>query len=67
VQQQQQQAIHAKGSEMVRQKLLSGTTWEGSLNCKRKTGDFVPLESKAIPVQVIAKRSVQARNPIQSL
>ena len=31
-------------------KLQSGKTWEGPINCSRKTGDFVALNSRVIPV-----------------
>lgn len=41
-----------KGSDSVRDKLKAGSSWEGTLNCKRKTGDFVPLDSKVIAVQL---------------
>ena len=30
--------------DWLQSKLQSGKTWEGPINCARKTGDFVPLE-----------------------
>jgi hypothetical protein len=39
-----------RGSDLIRQKLEHGKPWEGTLNCKRRTGDLIPLESRALPV-----------------
>ena len=38
-------------------KLQSGKTWEGPINCSRKTGDFVALNSRVIPVSNNSNRS----------
>ena len=38
--------------ESLRRRLREGKSWEGLLNCRRKTGDFVPLETKVIPVDL---------------
>ena len=39
-----------RGSDLVRQKLDHGKTWEGVLNCKRRSGDLVQMDTKALPV-----------------
>ena len=36
--------------DWLQSKLQSGKTWEGPINCARKTGDFVPLNTRVIPV-----------------
>lgn len=36
--------------DWINNKLQSGKTWEGPINCTRKTGDFVPLNSRVIPI-----------------
>jgi len=38
-------------------KLHDGKVWEGPINCKRKTGDFVPLASRVAPVSFSHNRS----------
>ncbi|XP_059082020.1 high affinity cAMP-specific and IBMX-insensitive 3',5'-cyclic phosphodiesterase 8A-like isoform X2 [Tigriopus californicus] len=45
------------GSEIVRQKLDLGKSWDGFLSCKRKTGDFIQLETRAIPISIVSKGS----------
>ena len=39
-----------KVDDWLQLKLQSGKTWEGPINCARKTGDFVPLNTRVIPV-----------------
>lgn len=36
--------------DWVSTKLQSGKTWEGPINCVRKTGDLVPLNTRVIPI-----------------
>ena len=36
--------------DWLQSKLQSGKAWEGPINCARKTGDFVPLNTRVIPV-----------------
>ncbi len=43
------------GRAVVRARLDRGKTWEGALNCRRKTGDTVPLDTTAIPVSFTNK------------
>lgn len=38
-------------------KLHDGKVWEGPINCKRKTGDYVPLASRVAPVSFSHNRS----------
>merc|ERR1719350_2334752 len=38
-------------------KLHDGKRWEGPINCKRKTGDYVPLASRVAPVSFSHNRS----------
>jgi high affinity cAMP-specific and IBMX-insensitive 3',5'-cyclic phosphodiesterase 8 len=38
-------------------KLHDGKRWEGPINCKRKTGDYVPLASRVVPVSFSHNRS----------
>jgi len=45
-----------KGSDLVRQKLDHGKTWEGPLSCRRKAGDNLVLETRIIPVSFSASR-----------
>ena len=45
-----------KGSDLVRQKLDHGKTWEGPLSCRRKAGDNIVLETRIIPVSFSASR-----------
>ena len=45
-----------KGSDLVKQKLDHGKTWEGPLSCRRKAGDNLVLETRIIPVSFSAKR-----------
>ena len=39
-----------RGSDLIRQKLDHGKSWEGILNCKRRAGDYIPMDTKALPV-----------------
>jgi len=38
-------------------KLHDGKVWEGPINCKRKTGDYVPLASRVAPVSFSHNKS----------
>ncbi len=38
------------GHAILRQRLEHGKSWEGPLNCRRKTGDYVPLDTRVIPI-----------------
>ena len=42
--------------DWIQNKLQSGKTWEGPINCVRKTGDIVPLNSRVIPNNNQGKR-----------
>ena len=42
--------------DWIQNKLQSGKTWEGPLNCVRKTGDVVPLNTRVIPITSQGKR-----------
>ena len=59
-----------KGSDLVRQKLDHGKTWEGPLSCRRKAGDNIVLETRIIPVSFSASRLpdnlVYVRLPLHS-
>ena len=44
--------------DWILNKLQSGKTWEGPINCSRKTGDFVALNSRVIPVSNNSNRSL---------
>lgn len=42
--------------DWIQNKLQSGKTWEGPINCVRKTGDVVPLNTRVIPITSQGKR-----------
>ena len=42
--------------DWIQNKLQSGKSWEGPINCVRKTGDIVPLNSRVIPNNNQGKR-----------
>lgn len=46
-----------KSSDLVRQKLDHGKIWDGSLRCRKRSGDYVVLETCIIPVSFTAKRT----------
>ena len=50
--------------DWIQNKLQSGKTWEGPINCVRKTGDIVPLNSRVIPNNNQGKRYVFLFNSI---
>ncbi|XP_023340227.1 high affinity cAMP-specific and IBMX-insensitive 3',5'-cyclic phosphodiesterase 8A isoform X3 [Eurytemora carolleeae] len=40
----------AEVDQVLHKRLVEGKEWEGPINCQRKTGDYVPLSAKVIPV-----------------
>ena len=45
-----------RGSDLIRQKLDHGKTWEGQLSLKRKAGDSLVLDTRIVPVSFSSKR-----------
>jgi len=41
---------------VIRDRLEQGLTWEGSLNCRRKSGDALKVGTKVIPAPLTSKR-----------
>jgi len=45
-------SVTKRENELVRQRLDHGKAWEGALLCKKRTGEQVNMETRAIPVSL---------------
>ncbi|CAB4063273.1 PDE8 [Lepeophtheirus salmonis] len=43
--------------DVIKQKLDTGKVWEGPLNCRRKSGDYLALDTKIIPISFSSRRN----------